>query len=815
MKAKGILGSLVGVAVVAAVGIYLRDPNMVRKSLNLPHVDELGSYVDNSLKESDWADPAALQAKLGPQILAKIGNVDDRSVRLFLKDDGNRLLLARWMMAQKFLDPMTLDMETKGEENRKNNLEKARKDNAELHASVPQDGTMSYRQDFNVKRSDENLAKLEKEAKAPHTLAEVRKKAGAAALLTRIGNTLTWAEQFAFGNECQQPAVAISILNTIARRDRNFDSKTIYRDIATATALEYARSGWRQEDAVERYKFYATQYRDGNLNAVFKDLPFWQRRMVCGCKGDNDFGSIESLEWLVENAKLAVDQYPGACWRCGYHLNNPYGESIHGSQFAAPFDEVYGHNRARFTAEVGGVCGSLSHFGAFAALANGVPAMTAGEPAHCAYIVLVGDKWTPSYSLSWQRGLHWTVWKDNHRFSALHMASELYSAEQKETTALADAYRVLAGEMARQGKTSQAIRYYRDAVTAQPLHYVAWREYALFLAEKAADDVSAWCDYNRAICDFLVPVYPELADVLLSSHVYTPMAKAMESEPERLRTEFLRFWASVGEMGPDRWNIENLISLQTRLSGINEKDAAGMTSFAAKLIGEMAGAEKYLPVVLGWANTASGKFAEEKERQVFLQSIVQALGDVQGEGSKQVLAPLILAAEKSHDLQTFRKIASMLNDDMPRPGIPKFEPFPGKLVSEDGLIRTSSTCNFDAPCEHPGVLQSEGGRFHSAKEVNPYVVVELPKQAHLNGIVIVGTAHNQQRLYDMHVQVSETGKDDDWQDVAVLPNGTPRVQRVDLQDKRPLAKYVRVKRGGDKQEFFHLNAIYVYGVPAA
>ena len=64
----------------------------------------------------------------------------------------------------------------------------------------------------------------------------------------------------------------------------------------------------------------------------------------------------------------------------------------------------------------------------------------------------------------------------------------------------------------------------------------------------------------------------------------------------------------------------------------------------------------------------------------------------------------------------------------------------------------------------------------------------------------------------MKIQVSENGKD--WVDVHQFGNCTQRVMRADLTDKLPVAKYVRILRPGGP-EFFHLNAVYVYGNQAA
>ena len=64
----------------------------------------------------------------------------------------------------------------------------------------------------------------------------------------------------------------------------------------------------------------------------------------------------------------------------------------------------------------------------------------------------------------------------------------------------------------------------------------------------------------------------------------------------------------------------------------------------------------------------------------------------------------------------------------------------------------------------------------------------------------------------MKIQVSENGTD--WTDVQQLGPCKQRVMRADLGSKLPLAKYVRIIRTGGP-DFFHLNAVYVYGNQAA
>ena len=93
-------------------------------------------------------------------------------------------------------------------------------------------------------------------------------------------------------------------------------------------------------------------------------------------------------------------------------------------------------------------------------------------------------------------------------------------------------------------------------------------------------------------------------------------------------------------------------------------------------------------------------------------------------------------------------------------------------------------------------------------------MVTLPKHANLTGVALVATDGYLCRLNNMKVQVSETGKDNDWHDVTQFGPCTQTVSSVDLSATRPLAKYVRILRQGGP-EYFHLRSIFIYGNPAA
>ena len=774
-----------------------------------------GSAFDSveSVSKTAWTDAAAKRDALGSQILEAMGGTAATNAQKFMQSEKNMLLAAQWIVAQAEVE--AIEENTKRAADREKNLNNLRKQLETRKAEIPQGSEPSERTAWELKQLEKKLARAEAESKAAYTMTEALADSRAITLMEKIASNAEWMEQFAFSGECVRPGMALAIMVKIAAEQPEFFTSRMVRDIATATALEYAKSGWNQDDAVERAAYYIRSYKAGRLNTVFDEIPFWQRRMVCGCKGDNDYGSIASLEWSLENVHIPAHEYPGSCWRCSYRLNNIYGDSIHGPQYYAPWDGgEYAGNRTALTYLVGGVCGSLSHFGAFSALANGVPALTAGEPGHCAYIVLINNKWTPAYSLSWDRGLHWQVFRNVHSFSSLHSATEMFDKKSKQATTLSQVWRVVGSVYATKGDKDKAAECYENAVKAQPRNFMAWREWSVLLQDGGS--AKSWVELNTALCNNLVPIYPEMAFEVMQKWGLAGMEKAMGKDKAKLRKCFLDFWRKCDTYGPDRWHIERLADAQLKALGITDKTPSEVISIYTDFLSACADSANYMSVMLGWGNKLSEKMSEDDKKK-FMAGMIKGMQKGKGmsdEDKHKLLAPAILAAEKSGDINTFQSLGAMLPAKYKKPDnvLPKHEPFPGKLASKGGIVLASSTSQWDNPCSHWGLLEECGGTFHTAKDTNAWLVVQLPRQVNVTGVVVVANPGNLHRLNNMKIQVSENGTD--WVDVHQFGPCNQRIMRADLTDKLPVAKYVRILRPGGP-EFFHLNAVYVYGNQAA
>lgn len=772
----------------------------------------------------DWQNPSALRDKLAQKITARLGNMDEQSIKNFLKSESNRLLLANWHLANaEIVSEQAYQNYRKSLESRLNNR---RKNLADKEKELPQlSGSAAESNQYYIGRLKEEISKIDAELAQPYRLADVVKRPRASRLIALMANDLGWIGDVVYSGECLMPGRMLNMLaNMMERYTRMLPNERMPRDIATATALEFARFEWTVDDACKRAEYFVRNWRQNRLHKVFDTLPFWQRRVVCGWKGDHSSGTPESFEWALYNVNLPDERYTGCCWRCGYVLHNVYGDSIHGPAYAGAFEGLYIGQHHKFTQEVGGVCGGLSHFGAAAACANGVPGLTMGEPGHCAYVILVDGKWTPSYSVDWQRGLHWRPWMDNYNYSSLHLTTDLLSNEQKQATRLSHAYRSLAKMAELKQDIMLAHSLYLSAEAAQPLQYPAYREHAQLIKTHMPQNTQAWMALNESICNNMVPCYPECASTLVRSFVYDELARSGSATPEALEQAFSCFWQKIKAKGPERWKIQELAEKQiAMLNGLRKNAATDNTCQVFRsLINNTVSNEEYTSFALECGNNLLKKL-DDAGKSRLLTIMTEAITAGEGmspEARTKALANAVLTTETLRDAGAFQAVSKMIPAEashMNRP-IGDFETFPGKLVSEGGIIYASSTSPWDWPATHANVLTKMGGQIHTHRDKDAWVAVKLPKYATISGVVIAAHSNNAnwRRLDNMQIQVSETGKDDDWHNVG-KPTGkcSQRIIRIDLATELPKALYVRILRPSEGHDVFHVDGVFIYGNPAS
>ncbi len=614
------------------------------------------------------------------------------------------------------------------------------------------------------------------------------------------------------------PAVVrmITIFSRLVAQDSDLLKEGRRRDIAQAIAMEYARFNWDADVAVKRGQFFLRYFDEGRFHKASKEVSMPLVRLWVGAKGNHNSVSVSSMQWYVDNAHMPQKYYIGfkgqgaICWRCGWRRNNLIGDSIHGNYYET-YSKGYGDNFARQTLDLGGVCGAISSFGAGCAIGNGIPAMTMGEPGHCAYTVLVDGKWMPAYSLSWKRGLHWQHWDGVSFFSSLQIAHDMYNTKAQTAKTKQALELCAAATCVEKSKDAEKVSdLYQSAIKLQPNGYTIYRDYLKFLDTHPQGNTAAVVLKN--MCQTLGKEYPEMAAFILQKNGMPVLDKANANVRTVIATDF---WRACSGMGIAPWDMTAYLTAQAEWIGkADDKPQVNIIKFYGKLLAAVISKEELTPAVMSWASTWSQK--QDKRTQEEMSKTT--MGVLKAAASKGIsmdvmLAKAILNAEASDDIDSFNTLNKMVDEEKRyEGGIPKFEPFAGELVSEGGLVRMSSTVDkHDTPLKHAGLLSLKGGKFHTGKDKDAYVVVQLPRISQVTGLVFIGTPNQRARLKGIKIQVSETGADDSWEDVHDCGDATPdRVNRIDLSKKKPRARFVRLLRVGGP-EFFHLNGIYIYG----
>ncbi|MCW1925045.1 discoidin domain-containing protein [Luteolibacter arcticus] len=229
----------------------------------------------------------------------------------------------------------------------------------------------------------------------PEVLDQVAASPGGKEFLEAFTGDLAWLESFLANDEAKWP-LAIENLRFLHRNGRDLD-QPLYRKVATAMAL--AAGEMNRYRLLDRYHGVLRTHREGLLHVSFEGLDTREMRWAIPLAGtDRDY------RFMVDTMQQRLRDYLGACWGIAYIDPNVYGYSVQGWGFIDPWTHHYGTGTGDrpFPVHriVGGVCGTLSGFGATVTQAHGVMSTTVGQPAHCAYVVRVGEEWPTGNDVS-------------------------------------------------------------------------------------------------------------------------------------------------------------------------------------------------------------------------------------------------------------------------------------------------------------------------------------------------------------------------------------------------------------------------------
>ena len=670
-------------------------------------------------------------------------------------------------------------------------------------------------------------------------VSEIAARDGGAAFLQELFKDTIRMESFLASDKADWPQA----LDNLSLLDRHCDGldQPIYGRLATALALQWG-NGSRYR-LVDRFQHVVRAHRGGLLHASFDNLTVREMRWAVPT-----FGTAKDYQFLLDDRQQTRGEYFGACWAVAYTDPNVYGDSVQGWTYIAPWTHHYGTGTGNrpFPAHrlVGGVCGTLSGFGSAVAQVHGLMSTTVGQPGHCAYIIRVGEEWPVGFSVTWPTAASAPAWEGTG-YSTLHRLYEPVTQDRQRVLAAArltwlahvQADRAAAhlGALTAANDPNWAKTYQR-AIDAQPTNYATWLEYVK--AMEAVKDVppKTWLDLGRRAAKDL-SVCNEAGWAMVMRCLGKVLPSMTPAERMNLLLECNQELRQENWVKPEGFPYDGILNWQA--------DRLGDPALAVQLFGKLLAIHHsqkpecnwIFGNVLGWgANRFAGNPATAPAYAQAMAGFFESQGDtVDKKLLSGTLATGIRKASEAGDINSFRLWSRMAGQMLPplKPedvhlnavqaaAVPKHRAFPGKLLSKDGMLRTSSACQFDRPFSYSQVLSGGfGGWFDTNSEEKPWAEVQLAGDARLSGIVLLNryeyasTQDEFQWAAPLKVQVSPDGKT--WTEIASFDKAEA-VFTVDLKGKNIRARYVRVERlpNGDKKKppgRLHLRSFLVYGQP--
>lgn len=741
------------------------------------------------LTGANWRQPAMLERRLASQLRQALKKIDQKGVAEFLKKPENRLMLAQWEL---------------------------------LHLS-----------DMDA------LSKLMKDRETAEDLA-------------LLLNDLPWVSSFVYDGQLVKPEIALAMVRHFRQNDPNMDKDVLHeggsalenvgntkpglkRRIAAAVAVQFTRNGWYGEgreltpeeieelkilgnmgeprrkgkkekvdffkDARERYQFFAESADQELLHSGFASLPDWLMHIVCGWKGNSPFGSATTMRWLRDNCAAPAMRYTGMAFQVPYLPLNVTGDVIFSAQYYEPFQSQYPGNFAKMTRDVGAVCGGLSHFGTSSACANGVPAVTMGEPGHCAYAVYVDGKWHPSNTVSEDRHPHWSCWGE-YSWSAFEMMTSMFQngARTRDAQMVATMGSVLAAHK----NPINALKLFELSATMQPLNQPIWALYMETASKSLRRQPRKWLGVNEFICSSVAPQHPAMCATFLTENIYPSMLATLRAPRQKIAA-FEALFTNFNVNEKAEWDIDKLLDMQYASLG---RSRTLKKEFFEKLFDSVSKHPSF-SLAVAWAIRTA--YAENKNFGKDVLKMVEKAMETTTDRDAMV-AGIIRGAEAVGNIELATQYSEpyIKKKEAEMKPLPKFEPVGGNLVSEGGLVKLSKYHpDFRSAIYHGAALTTAGGLIQSDGGKHQTVTLELKKAATLGGIVIIPTGGSAAGYYEWNIEVSKDGKE--WTHLAKLPNkvAEPCV-RVNIKKNNPTVKFIRIDSGEGQLIGINFRALLVY-----
>lgn len=628
--------------------------------------------------------------------------------------------------------------------------------------------------------------------------AEVLGKPGGKSFLKAFLADTAWMEAY-LGTGFEPKPAGLDILRRLHGEDPGADARP--RELMAALAITYSATPYaenltRLADAPRfrstpenRYRFYRQAEEGGRLHRMFGSLRAWELCLVVSSNCDD-----EALGWMLDNISVPLGRLTDACWAVRYQGASAFGETIQGPLFYVPGRDQL--NWAEGVYLQGGVCGSLSHFGAVAARARGVPAYTCGQPGHCAYAVRhARGEWVGGFGGP-DGSPHFSPWGWNY---AHMLALEAAFADD----AAAERAKRHLWQSRLPGAPARRLEALALATAAAPAFIPAWRERVDALLA-ANTGVETWRRVYRELLERFGRLTFPAAEILAKFE-----AKLVDGvDADRRMLLALEFQERVGA-GLQSWSWDMPSDVVARHSKWFE--GADRVRYFNRALALHAGNRHFFGQMMAWGTKNLGK--DRDGTPLMARSLAEVIRIRSASGKELDEASLrdltktaILAAANARSAEAFRLAAQAGARFATRGGEPRGDlSGPGRLVSDRGVAWMSTTSGWDQPWSHLGVIDGSGGQFHTEREKEPSITVQLEETVTLASVTVEKIRGNEHRLRRAKLQVSTDGAT--WFDVASTDD-CPEIWKPLVDGRR--ARWVRlVALNGEGGDYLHLRSLLI------
>ena len=641
-----------------------------------------------------------------------------------------------------------------------------------------------------------------------------------------------WLDSFLWSGGVD--AQCLENLRLLHARCTGWDDAVVRR-MGTALAMQWG-AGNRYR-LVDRFVRIRDAYREGLMNAAFDRMNVREMRSAVYTPG-----TARDYQFLLDNAQYKLGDYLGACWAVNYVDPNVYGFSVQGWGYIDEWCHAYGNgtgNRPLIAhRQVGGVCGTLSCYGASVAQAHGIMSTTVGQPGHCAYVVRIGERWPIGYDVcgAWSTGFGvyegTTYMTSDQLFETVEANRPAYEAATRLAW-VARAQRALLTNTLSVGVSPLWLSTYRQALSTQPLNYPLWMECIKALEAKPEAMTNApWLELGRTAAGAFTN--HQEAGWALVLRCFGHAAAALK--PADRAARLLECHALLSQKtAPKMYGYPSLPGfLNTQADQIG--DPAVAVDFFGRLLSlhysEKPELNWIFGTVLNWGGDRFGRNpAMASNYAATLGAFFEAKGEAVGKQMKETaLAGGIRKASEAGDMNTYRQWNELAKRLLPAPvpgdvflnpqqmaTRPKVDPFPGALLSQEGMLQTINVAGSDRPLTYGQVLGGgDLGFFDTAGGAKPWAQVQLAGDSELSGIAIVNRyEYGPEFPWDVPLKVSVSADGKTWSEVATFDKAQP-LYRVDLQEKKPRARFVRLERpdpdpAKPNTGRFHFRNVLIYG----